>query len=57
MESERKSIEEDNQNHSMEQREIALTVFMSVKIDAVMASGFTSEEQFQGSFATALSQF
>jgi hypothetical protein len=36
---------EDNQNHSMEQRVIALTVFMLVKSMPEWL-GFTSEEQF-----------
>ena len=38
-------MKEDNQNHSMEQREIALTVFMLVKSMPEWL-GFTSEEQF-----------
>jgi hypothetical protein len=37
-------MKEDNQNHSMEQREIALTVFMLVKSMPEWL-GFTSEEQ------------
>jgi hypothetical protein len=37
-------MNEDNQNHSMEQREIALTVFMMVK-SMPQWLGLTSEEQ------------